>query len=136
MMLDGDPTRLDQVIRNVVGNAVKFTPPEGRVWVGLEWESRGKDQPPMGIVRVRDSGSGISPEVLPRVFDLFVQADQGIDRSNGGLGIGLTVVKRLVEMHGGSVRADSAGPGRGSEFTIRLPLSADPEAEARRSSTN
>ena len=74
------------------------------------------------MVRVRDNGIGIAPELLPRIFDLFIQGEQSLDRSGGGLGIGLTLVRRLIEMHGGRVEARSDGRGRGSEFTVRLPL--------------
>ena len=81
----------------------------------------------VAVISVRDTGVGLAPELLPRVFDLFTQADHSLDRSQGGLGIGLTLVRRLVELHGGSVHADSAGPGQGSEFVVRLPLPVDCE---------
>jgi signal transduction histidine kinase len=83
------------------------------------------------VIRVRDSGMGIAPEILPRIFDLFVQADPGLDRSQGGLGIGLTMVRRLVEMHGGAVSAFSDGPGMGNEFVVRLPLAPAESAPSR-----
>jgi signal transduction histidine kinase len=114
--VDGDPTRLAQVISNLLNNAAKYTEEGGRI--DLIIERTAKD----AIVRVRDNGIGIAPDLLPRVFDLFVQADRSLDRSQGGLGIGLTLVKSLVDAHHGSVTATSAGVGKGSEFTIRLPL--------------
>jgi signal transduction histidine kinase/CheY-like chemotaxis protein len=114
-----DPTRLDQVVLNLLTNAMKFTPAGGtiRVRVGPEGDE--------AVLRVEDTGVGISPELLPRVFDLFTQGERGLDRRHGGLGIGLTLVRRLVEMHGGRVEAHSPG-GRGSEFIVRLPRIASP----------
>ncbi len=117
-MIEADPARMRQVITNLIHNAAKFTPPGGRIDVLAE---RIDDEI---IFRVRDSGIGISRELLPRVFDLFTQAERPLDRSHGGLGIGLTLVKRLVEMHGGRVEAHSAGPGMGSEFEVHLPVAA------------
>src|SRR5919198_960484 len=116
--VDGDATRLEQVVTNLVSNALKFTPPGGtiRVWAGLEDAG--------AVLRVSDTGAGMSAELLPRIFDLFVQGDQTPDRASGGLGIGLTLVRQLVELHGGRVEARSAGPGQGSVFTIRLPLAS------------
>jgi PAS domain S-box-containing protein len=116
----GDAARLEQVVNNLVDNALKYTPPGGTVTVTTE--RRGAD----AILSVRDTGRGISPDVLARVFDLFVQEPQSLDRTRGGLGLGLTLVKRLVELHGGSVAATSEGPDRGSEFTVRLPALAHP----------
>jgi two-component system, sensor histidine kinase len=113
-----DPTRLEQVVLNLLGNAVKHTPPSGAI--DLSIASEGSD----AVLRVRDTGVGIPPEVLPRIFEPFVQAD----RSAGGLGLGLTLVKRLVELHGGAVSASSAGRGRGSEFEVRLPRVPHPRA--------
>jgi signal transduction histidine kinase len=111
--VSADPARLDQVLTNLLTNAVKYTDAGGTVAVRVERDGD------WAVVRVRDSGVGIAPGVLPRVFDLFVQAAE--DRSQGGLGIGLHLVKRLVELHGGSVAAHSDGPSRGSEFVVRLP---------------
>lgn len=111
-----DPTRLEQVLANLIRNAAKFSEPGGLV--AVEAAARGG----WAVVRVRDTGKGISSELLPRVFDLFIQGEQGLDRSTGGLGIGLTLVRNLVEMHGGHVQAESAGEGRGSEFIVWLPL--------------
>jgi len=116
--VDGDFARLVQVMSNLVGNAVKYTPPGGRV--GVSWRSDGDDL----LIEVRDSGVGIRAELLPRVFDLFVQAERTLDRAQGGLGIGLTLVRSIVELHGGRVSATSAGPGQGSLFTVRLPACA------------
>ena len=119
--VDADTVRLDQVIGNLVVNAVKYTPRGGTVRVAVRREG---DE---AVLTVSDDGMGIEPELLPRVFDLFVQGGRDLDRSDGGLGIGLTLVRRITELHGGSVTARSAGPGRGSEFTDRLPI-ADPVA--------
>jgi len=113
--VDGDPARLEQVLGNLLMNAAKFTEPAGQVTIGLEYEDG------WGVLRVRDTGIGIAPELLPRIFELFVQADQALDRTRGGLGIGLTVVKQLIEMHAGAVEAHSAGIGRGAEIVVRLP---------------
>ena len=115
-----DETRMAQVIDNLVTNAVKYTPAGGSVTMAVLCE--GDD----AVIRVADTGIGISPALLPRIFDLFVQGELTRDRAKGGLGIGLTLVKRLVEMHGGSVGACSEGPGRGSAFTVRLPRVAVP----------
>jgi signal transduction histidine kinase len=114
--LVADPTRIEQVLANLIRNAVKFTDPGGMV----EIDAAARDG--LAMVRVRDSGAGIPGDLLPRVFDLFIQGPQGLDRSAGGLGIGLTLVRSLVEMHGGRVEAHSDGPGHGSDFTIWLPL--------------
>jgi PAS domain S-box-containing protein len=116
ILLDADPTRLSQVFSNLLNNAAKYTEPGGDV--ALVVEPRGGEV----VVTVRDSGVGIPPEMLPRVFDLFTQGDRSLEKSHGGLGIGLTIVKRLVEMHGGRVEARSEGHGQGSEFIVRLPV--------------
>jgi len=121
----GDPARIEQVIRNLVDNALKYTPAGGQVRVIVE-RADGH-----AVLRVRDTGEGIRPDRLERIFDLFVQEPQALDRSRGGLGLGLTLVKRLVELHGGAVSAASAGRGRGSEFTVRLPAAAEPGAHDR-----
>jgi signal transduction histidine kinase len=114
-----DLTRLTQVLTNLLTNATKYTPPGGHIELAVAVEE-GK-----AVVRVRDNGVGIPAELLPRVFDLFTQADQSLDRAQGGLGIGLALVKRLVEAHGGTVEANSDGPGTGSEFVVRLPLAGE-----------
>jgi two-component system CheB/CheR fusion protein len=114
--VEGDPNRLAQVVSNLLNNAAKYTPDGGRIRLSVD---RDGDE---ALIRIKDDGEGISDEMLPRVFDLFSQARRSIDRSDGGLGIGLTLVKRLVEMHGGTVEAHSDGPGQGSELIVRLPL--------------
>ncbi len=115
VFVDADPTRLQQVVGNLLSNAAKYTDPGGNILLTARQE--GTDV----VLRVRDTGIGIPADMLPRIFDLFVQAERRLDRSQGGLGIGLTLVRRLVEMHGGSVTAHSEGPGKGSEFVVRLP---------------
>jgi len=128
LRVNGDPTRLTQALGNVLGNAAKYTDRGGRI--ELLCSRRGADVE----IRVRDNGIGISAELLPRIFDLFTQLDHRSDYSSSGLGIGLALVRRLVEMHGGSITAQSPGAGAGSEFLLRLPLLADagtrPEDEA------
>ena len=116
--LEGDRTRLGQVLANLVNNAAKYSPSGGKIT--LEVQEEGDEL----AIRVRDTGMGIPPEMLGRIFDLFTQVDRSLDRSQGGLGIGLTLVRKLVELHGGSVRVASEGPGKGAEFTVRLPLPA------------
>jgi PAS domain S-box-containing protein len=123
--VDADATRLEQVIVNLLTNAAKFTPPGGRISLlaGREGDA--------AIVRVRDTGIGISAELLPHVFGLFVQGDRSLERSKGGLGIGLALVRQLVALHGGTVSASSAGLGHGSEFVVRLPmLTQEPRDDA------
>jgi two-component system CheB/CheR fusion protein len=119
--LEADPTRLEQVLWNLLNNAIKYTEPGGHIALVAE-RSNGQV-----VLRVRDDGIGIDPEMLPRVFDLFVQAESRSDRSRGGLGVGLSLVRRLVEMHGGSITARSVGRSLGSEFVISLPAPAPPE---------
>jgi len=116
--VEADATRLSQVISNLLHNAAKYTDPSGRIWLTIAQE--GND----ALISVRDTGIGISADMLPRIFDMFMQADRSIDRSHGGLGVGLTVARRLVEMHGGSISASSDGLGKGSTFTLRIPLAA------------
>ncbi len=124
LLLDADVTRLEQVVGNLLRNAAKYTDPGGRIELDVRSENG------QAVVIVRDNGMGISPELLPRIFDLFIQGEQGLDRSGAGLGIGLTLVHSLVEMHGGQVDARSDGEGKGSEFVVRLPLvlSTDPRS--------
>jgi PAS domain S-box-containing protein len=117
--VEGDPTRLAQVVLNLLNNAAKYTPEGGEVHLVADREGD------WCRISVRDNGEGIAPEMLPHVFDLFTQANRSLDRAQGGLGVGLTLVKRLVEMHGGTVEAHSDGPNQGSEFVVRLPLLAD-----------
>jgi PAS domain S-box-containing protein len=115
--ITGDPNRLQQVVWNLLSNAVKFTPPGGRVEVIL------REASPYVEIAVHDTGSGIAPEFLPFVFERFRQGDSSSTRTHSGIGLGLTLVKHLVELHGGSVTAESPGPGHGATFTVRLPLS-------------
>jgi signal transduction histidine kinase/ActR/RegA family two-component response regulator len=119
--IEGDLVRVEQIVNNIVGNAVKYTPASGAIRVRLDID--GAD----AVLRVEDNGYGIAPELLPRVFDLFVQGERTLDRAQGGLGIGLTLVRRLVALHGGTVAAFSEGPGRGSVFTVRLPKIPTPQ---------
>jgi signal transduction histidine kinase len=114
-VVQGDTIRLEQVMNNLLTNALKYTPPGGHVQVEV---SAGPEEV---VLRVSDTGVGIDPQTLPRIFELFAQADNSLDRAQGGLGIGLTLVRSLVELHGGSVSAGSPGRGEGSTFVVRLP---------------
>jgi len=113
--VDGDATRLEQITSNLIDNALKYTPPGGRIEVRTWTENEDV------VLSVRDSGVGIAPDLLPHVFDIFVQGSSTLDRAQGGLGIGLSLVRRLAELHGGAIAAESKGPGGGSTFTLRLP---------------
>src|SRR5262249_5576316 len=113
--IEGDAVRIEQIVSNIIGNAVKYTPSGGRVAVSLAVEAN------EAVLRVADNGFGIAPELLPRNFDLFVPGERTRDRAQGGLGIGLTLVHRLVRLHNGTVSVDSEGPDCGSVFTVRLP---------------
>jgi PAS domain S-box-containing protein len=124
VFVEADPVRLEQIIWNLLNNSVKFTPPGGKITVRLEETS---DQI---ILSVQDTGQGIDSEFLPHIFEIFRQADSGTNRSQSGMGIGLAVVQQLVELHGGSVSADSAGAGEGANFTIRLPRSVQAKSIA------
>jgi signal transduction histidine kinase/CheY-like chemotaxis protein len=121
--VNADPTRIDQVVANLLTNAVKYTPPPGRIDVTVRREGS------VAVFSVRDSGLGLEAELRPRIFDLFVQGERALDRSQGGLGIGLTLVRRIAELHEGRVEARSEGVGRGSEFIVELPA-IDAPAEA------
>ena len=157
--MTADKARLTQVLTNLLNNAAKYTDPGGRIWLTASVVAESgsgnselvvNDQqigsalhaalrvPPSEFLelRVRDTGVGIAPEVLPSVFDLFTQASRSLDRSQGGLGVGLTLVRRLVEMHGGTVSAHSEGLGKGAEFVARLPLAAAAGAPASRPAEN
>ncbi len=116
-----DPTRAEQILVNLLTNAAKYTPEGGQIAVQAQAADGSV------VLRVKDTGLGIPPAMLPRVFELFTQLDPSLDRAQGGLGIGLTVVRKLVELHGGSVSVASEGPGKGSEFTVRLPLAEPPK---------
>ena len=120
LLIEGDPVRLAQVIANLLNNSAKYSEEGGNIDVYAR-----RDGAEI-LITVKDDGRGIGADRLPRIFELFVQGDQPVDRSQGGLGVGLTLVRSLVALHGGCVEARSDGPGRGSEFTIRLPALADP----------
>jgi signal transduction histidine kinase/ActR/RegA family two-component response regulator len=122
--IDADPVRVAQIVGNLLGNAVKFTAPGGPIRVGLATDG------PDAVLHVQDDGTGIACDLLPRIFDLFVQGERTLDRSNSGLGLGLTLVRLLVHLHGGSVAVFSEGPGRGSVFTVRMPSVSAPAEEA------
>ncbi|ESQ93309.1 hypothetical protein ABAC460_00990 [Asticcacaulis sp. AC460] len=124
LWVDGDLTRLAQIVSNLLNNAAKYTPQGGKIALSVT-ESAGRIE-----IRVRDTGVGIEPDMLPKVFELFTQVDQHLDRSQGGLGIGLALVQKLVEMHRGTTVASSDGVGQGSTFTVRLPMAPEP-GEAR-----
>ncbi|MCZ0904850.1 ATP-binding protein, partial [Microcoleus sp. HI-ES] len=111
-----DPNRLQQVVWNLLSNAIKFTPPGGRIDIALDYIDG------MAQIQISDTGKGIHPEFLPYVFDRFRQADSTSTRNYGGLGLGLAIVRHLVELHGGSVWAESPGEGLGSTFRVRLPI--------------
>lgn len=113
--LDADPIRIDQVLVNLLNNAAEFTDPGGRIELDVDREASD------AVIRVCDDGTGIDPELLPHIFELFTQADTSLDRGGAGLGIGLTLVQRLVALHGGTIEVRSEGSGLGSEFTVRLP---------------
>jgi PAS domain S-box-containing protein len=115
LLVEGDLVRLSQVVANLVTNAARYSPTAGRIWVTTAAEGES------ALLRVRDEGVGISAGLLPHVFDLFVQGETGLARTQGGLGIGLNLVRRIVSLHGGTAEATSDGPGRGAEFVVRLP---------------
>jgi two-component system CheB/CheR fusion protein len=122
VIIDADGVRIAQVVTNLLSNAAKFTPPGGCATVSVLTE--GQD----ALIRVTDTGCGIDAELLPRVFESFMQAERTLDRAGGGLGLGLALVKGLVELHGGHVSATSAGSGQGATFVVRLPLEVDASA--------
>ncbi len=119
--VNADAVRLEEILVNLIGNALKYTPAGGSIDIAVKREKRD------AVFQVRDNGDGIAADLLPRVFDLFVQGERDLDREPGGLGIGLALVRQLVELHGGVVQASSDGPGRGSTFTVRLPIVPPPE---------
>ena len=120
--VNADPLRLAQVVGNLLSNACKFTGKGGQIWLTVELGSVGPQSPGEVLIRVRDTGIGIAADQLDRVFDMFVQLDTSLERSVSGLGIGLTLAKNLVELHGGTMEVHSAGAGQGSEFVVRLPI--------------
>ena len=120
--VDGDAVRLSQVFQNLLNNAAKYTERGGRIWLTAEGHGDGV------VVRVRDTGVGIPRDTLPRLFEMFYQADRSLERGQSGLGVGLALVRRLVEAHGGSVEARSEGLGKGSEFVVHLPVVTEPAA--------
>jgi CheY-like chemotaxis protein len=130
VLVDGDPARLAQVMANLLTNAAKYTETGGRV------EIHGQRDGDMATITVRDSGIGIAPEMLPRVFDMFTQERQALDRNQGGLGLGLTIVRNLVALHGGTVEVHSEGRNRGSRFTVRIPLASGRTAPVERDSAS
>ena len=123
--VDADETRIEQIVTNLIGNALKFTPPGGAITVSVRTDG------PNALLAVKDTGVGIPADILPTIFDLFVQSERSLERSQGGLGIGLTLVRRLVELHGGTVQATSDGTAMGSTFTVCLPAIVAPNANAR-----
>ena len=123
VMIEGDPVRLEQIFNNLLTNAVKYTPSGGNIQLKVLCEDN------EAVIRISDTGTGIDPELQPRIFDLFAQSERSLDRSQGGLGIGLTVTHGLVQMHKGRISVQSAGLGQGSTFEVRLPL-AEPLAKA------
>ncbi len=128
--LDADPVRLTQVLVNLLNNAVKFTPSGGHIWLIAETTGDLHAGPDQLRIRIRDTGVGIPEELLPRIFEMFMQGDVSLERTRAGLGVGLTLVKNLVALHGGTVEARSSGVGSGSEFTVCLPI--DPKAQPAR----
>ena len=125
LVLEADPVRLAQVLANLLNNAAKYTPEGGRIWLAVRRDGS------EAVISIKDTGVGVTAEMLPRLFDLFTQADRSYDRAQGGLGIGLTIARKLVLLHGGGIHARSDGPGTGSEFIIRLPSLLPPPMHAR-----
>jgi CheY-like chemotaxis protein len=118
--VSADRARVEQIVSNLIDNALKYTPAGGRIEIAVRADGA------QAILEVSDTGEGMAPELMARMFDLFVQGSRGLAREPGGLGIGLTMAKRLVELHGGSIRAASAGAGRGATFTVALPAIEQP----------
>ena len=124
VIVNVDPTRMAQVLSNIIGNSIKYTPDSGHISVRLSAADG------LASLAIADDGIGMAPDLVPRIFDLFVQGDRALDRREGGLGVGLTIAKRLVDLQGGTLTAASEGLGAGSKFTIGLPLAADPPVAA------
>jgi CheY-like chemotaxis protein len=124
-LVNADPARLEQIVANLLSNALKFTSPNGTIRVSVRLEGV------LAVLRVQDDGIGIAPELLPQVFDLFTQGERRLDRQEGGLGVGLTLVQKLAELQGGNAQARSDGPGKGSEFIVRfIPTNASDQPAA------
>ena len=123
VVVDGDAVRLKQLVTNLLNNAAAYTPPAGKIEISVKADAS------QGFLRVRDNGSGIAPQMLERIFDMFVQGPQAADRP-GGLGVGLALARKIAELHGGLLQARSEGQGRGSEFELRLPLRASTPASS------
>jgi signal transduction histidine kinase len=121
LWVNADAARIRHVAVNLIANAIKFNREGGNVWVAAS-EEGGE-----AVCRVADDGLGIFPPVLPRLFELFSQANEGEEKAEGGMGVGLVLVRELVELHGGTVQAKSAGLGKGAEFSFRLPIAAEPQ---------
>jgi signal transduction histidine kinase len=141
---NADPDRLAQIVGNLLNNACKFTGRWGQIWLTVDrvdsFQADRADTTPIGLaphvaIRVRDTGIGIAAEHLDDVFNMFAQVDTSLERSATGLGIGLTLVKTLTGMHGGTVHARSAGVGQGSEFTVRLPIAAETDTPTAQATT-
>jgi len=116
IVLEADPVRLEQILRNLLDNSIKYTPSSGHIWVTATVET-GK-----AVIRVQDDGNGMNAETLPKIFEMLTRGEKAMDSASEGLGIGLAVVKNLVQLHGGLIEVQSGGPGHGSEFTLKLPL--------------
>jgi len=116
IVLEADPIRLEEILRNLLDNSIKYTPSSGQMWVTATVEDD------KAVVRIQDDGDGMNAETLPKIFEMFTRGERALDSASEGLGIGLAVVKNLVQLHGGIVEVQSGGPGRGSEFTLKLPL--------------
>ena len=129
ILLYADPVRMAQVFGNLLNNAYKYIEPRGHIWLTAEFNNEGGEPPGMVVVKVKDTGIGIPTDKLGSIFEMFTQVEQSLERSRGGLGIGLTLVKRLVELHDGTVTAQSKGVGRGSEFIVSLPVFVQSQEE-------
>jgi len=129
LYVNGDSVRLSQVVTNLLSNAARYMDRGGRIILKLDREGSN------AVVRVRDYGIGISPDQMSRIFDMFTQVDHSLDHGQGGLGVGLSLSKQLVNLHGGTIEANSEGLGKGSEFIVRIPIASEPPPEAAKSSS-
>jgi two-component system, chemotaxis family, CheB/CheR fusion protein len=132
--LEGDAVRLTQVLVNLLNNAIKFTPQGGHIWLIAETSGEQTGGPDQVRLRIRDTGVGIARDLQPKIFDIFIQGDVSLERARAGLGVGLTLVRNLVALHGGTVDVHSDGEGTGTEFTVCLPI--DPQAQPPRADTD